>query len=76
MGKGYDHQLYELRRIGDKLTLALEKAERCNSPGTWDHKTAWLLAEEGTKALGEVVDVYWAGQGADHASGDRLLKRR
>lgn len=76
MGAGYDEQLYQLRRIGEKLNRALERAEKRNVPGTWEHTTAWALAEEATKELGEVVDVFLPAKALITASGARLLKRR
>ncbi|MES1187219.1 MAG: hypothetical protein ABUL60_25610, partial [Myxococcales bacterium] len=57
MGKGYDAQLAALTAIGTKLARALDKAQK-GAAGTWNHKTAWLMAEEATQELGQVVDVY------------------
>lgn len=76
MGDGYDKQLDQLRRIGEKLGRALERAEKRNVPGTWDHKTAWLLAEEATRELGDLVDVYLPAKALITASGERLLRKR
>lgn len=76
MGAGYDKQLQKLAQIGAKLSRALERAEARNVPGTWDHTTAWALAEEATKELGEVVDVFLPAKALITASGERLLKRR
>lgn len=75
MGKGYDKQLTQLAQIGAKLGRALDKAER-GGPGTWNHRTAWLMAEEATKELGTVVDVYLPAKALITASGERLLKKR
>jgi hypothetical protein len=75
LGKGYDTQLAQLTRIGAKLNRALEKAER-GAAGTWHHKNAWLLAEEATKELGQVVDVFLPAKALITASGERLLKKR
>ena len=75
LGKGYDRQLSQLAQIGTKLTHALEKAQR-GGPGTWHHRTAWLIAEEATKELGGVVDVYLPAKALITASGERLLKKR
>lgn len=76
MGAGYDRQLHELKQIGAKMNRALERVEKRNVPGTWDHTTAWILAEEATKELGRVVDVYLPAKALITASGERLLKRR
>lgn len=75
MGKGYDTQLSQLTAIGTKLQRALEKAQK-GGPGTWFHRTAWLMAEEATKELGAVVDVYLPAKAVISASGARLLKNR
>ena len=75
MGQGYDTQLSALPAIGAKLPRALAKA-REGGPGTWPHRTAWLLAEEATQALGEAVDVYLPAKALITASGERLLKKR
>jgi hypothetical protein len=75
LGKGYDAQLTRLTAIGAKLTRALERAQK-GGPGTWNHKTAWLLAEEATQELGQVVDVYLPAKALITASGERLLKKR
>ena len=75
MGKGYDKQLNQLAQIGSKLSRALEKAQK-GGPGTWNHRTAWLMAEEATKELATVVDVYLPAKALITASGERLLKKR
>jgi hypothetical protein len=75
LGKGYDRQLEQLTHIGAKLGRALDKAQK-GGPGTWDHKTAWLMAEEATIELGNVVDVFLPAKAVITASGERLLKRR
>jgi hypothetical protein len=75
MGKGYDTQLSQLTAIGAKLTRALAKAQK-GGPGTWNHRTAWLMAEEATTELGQVVDVYLPAKALITASGERLLKKR
>lgn len=75
LGQGYDEQLAQLSAIGAKLTRALEKAER-GGPGTWNHRTAWVMAEEATQELGRVVDVYLPAKALITASGARLLKKR
>jgi len=75
MGKGYDKQLTQLAQIGAKLGRALDKAEK-GGAGTWNHRTAWLMAEEATKELGTVVDVYLPAKALITASGERLLKKR
>lgn len=75
MGKGYDTQLAMVTQIGAKLGRALDKAQK-GGPGTWNHRTAWLLAEEATKQLGEVVDVYLPAKALITASGERLLRKR
>lgn len=75
MGKGYDTQLTQLTQIGTKLQRALDKAQR-GGPGTWNHKTAWLMAEEATRELGNVVDVFLPAKALITASGERLLKKR
>jgi len=75
MGQGYDTQLSALTAIGAKLTRALTKAQE-GGPGTWPHRTAWLIAEEATKELGEVVDVYLPAKALITASGERLLRKR
>jgi hypothetical protein len=76
MGAGYDRQLTQLKQIGGKLTRALEKAERGTAPGSWDQKTAWAMAEEATRELGHVVDVYLPAKALITASGERLLRKR
>jgi hypothetical protein len=73
LGKGYDVQLAKLRAIGQKLSRALEKAEGI---GSWNRQTAWLLAEEATKELGELIDVYLPAKAVVTASGERLLRKR
>lgn len=75
LGQGYDEQLTQLTAIGAKLSRALEKAEK-GGPGTWNHRTAWLLAEEATLELGRAVDVYLPAKALITASGERLLKKR
>lgn len=75
LGKGYDRQLAQLAQIGAKLTRALDKAQK-GGPGTWNHRTAWLMAEEATKELGDVVDVFLPAKALITASGERLLKKR
>jgi hypothetical protein len=75
LGQGYDVQLAQLTAIGAKLTRALEKAEK-GGPGTWNHRTAWVMAEEATQELGRVVDVYLPAKALITASGARLLKKR
>lgn len=75
MGKGYDAQLAALTAIGTKLARALDKAQK-GAAGTWNHKTAWLMAEEATQELGQVVDVYLPAKALITASGERLLKKR
>ena len=75
MGKGYDKQLSALTAIGTKLTRALDKATK-GGPGTWNHTTAWLMAEQATLELGQVVDVYLPAKALITASGERLLKKR
>lgn len=75
MGKGYDTQLAALTAIGTKLARALDKAQK-GAAGTWNHKTAWLMAEEATQELGQVVDVYLPAKALITASGERLLKKR
>lgn len=75
MGKGYNAQLTALTAIGTKLTRALQKSQK-GGPGTWNHRTAWLMAEEATTELGQVVDVYLPAKALITASGERLLKKR
>ena len=75
MGKGYDAQLTKLTAIGSQLTRALDKAQK-GGPGTWNHRTAWLMAEQATTDLGEVVDVYLPAKALITASGERLLRKR
>ena len=75
LGKGYDAQIGKLAQVGAKLARALDKAQK-GGPGTWNHKTAWLLAEEATKELGELVDVYLPAKALITATGERLLKKR
>ncbi len=75
MGKGYDKQLTALAQIGSKLARARDKAEK-GGPGTWNHRTAWMMAEEATKELGGLVDVYLPAKALITASGERLLRKR
>jgi len=75
LGKGYDAQIAKLAQVGAKLARAMDKAQK-GGPGTWNHKTAWLLAEEATKELGELVDVYLPAKALITATGERLLKKR
>ena len=75
LGQGHDRQLSQLAQIGAKLTRALDKAQK-GGPGTWNHKTAWVMAEEATKELAEVVDVFLPAKAVVTASGERLLRRR
>jgi hypothetical protein len=75
LGQGYDRQLELLTQIGGKLNRALEKAQK-GGPGTWNHKTAWIMAEQATAELGEVVDVFLPAKALITASGERLLRKR
>jgi hypothetical protein len=72
LGQGYETQLERLRHIGGKLHRALEKAQGI---GSWNRQTAWLLAEEATEELGQLIDVYLPAKAVVTASGERLLKR-
>jgi hypothetical protein len=75
MGPGYGAQRTKLAAIGSKLGRALEKAQK-GGPGTWNHRTAWLMAEDATRELGELVDIYLPAKVLITAAGDRLLKKR
>ena len=75
MVPGYGAQRTKLAGIGSKLARALEKAQK-GGPGTWNHKTAWLMAEEATKELGELVDVFMPAKALIKATGERLLRKR
>lgn len=74
MGPGYSDQLFRLRGVGFQLTLALEKAEG-SKPGTFAHRSAWLIADKAAQDLGELVDVYLPAKALISATGDRLRKR-
>jgi hypothetical protein len=71
MGQGYDKQLEQLTKVGSKLNRALEKAQGI---GDWNRKMAWILAEEATKELGEVVDVYLPAKALITASGGAVAE--
>jgi hypothetical protein len=75
LGKGYDFQLAKLTQIGSKLSRALDKAQK-GGAGTWNHRTAWIMAEDATKELGQLVDLYLPAKALITASGERLLRKR
>jgi hypothetical protein len=75
MGKGYDAQVTKLAQIGTKLNRALEKAQK-GGPGTWNHRTARLMAEDATRELGDVVDVYLPAKVVIQAATARLAAKR
>ena len=75
LGTGYDTQIAKLTQIGTKLQRALDKSQK-GGPGTWNHRTAWMMAEEATAELGELVDVFLPAKALITASGERLLKKR
>lgn len=83
MGPAYDTHRSKVASIGSQLQRAIEKAQK-GGPGTWNQKTAWLMAEKAAQDLGALVDKYlpasvWPYDGrADvliRASGERLRKR-
>jgi hypothetical protein len=75
MGPAYDDQRFKLRGIGSQLTLALQHAES-GGPGTFKHRSAWLIAEKAIADLGEIVGAEMSARALIVASGERLLKRR
>lgn len=75
MGPGYDAQLLKVQCIGYQLRLALEKAEQ-GGPGTFAHRSAWLIAEKAVADLGGMVDVYLPAKALITATGERLMKKR
>jgi hypothetical protein len=74
MGPGYSDQLFQLRRIGAQLTLALEKAEN-SKPGTFAHKSAWLISEDAVRDLGQLVDVYLPARNLLAAASERIFRK-
>lgn len=75
LGSGYDEQIERLGQIGAKLGRALDKAQK-GGPGTWNHRTAWIMAEEATAELGRVVDMFLPAKALITAGGERLLRKR
>jgi hypothetical protein len=75
MGPAYETQRTKLAAIGSKLSRAIDKARK-GGPGTWNQNTAWLMAEEAAKDLGELVDVYFPARQLIKATGDRISRKR
>jgi hypothetical protein len=74
MGAEYETHLLKLRGIGYQLQLSLEKAKQ-GGPGTFPHRSAWLIAEKAAADLGALVDKYMPAQLLIKATGERLSKR-
>jgi hypothetical protein len=74
LGPTYANQLSRVAAVGSKLARALDKASK-GGPGTWNQTTAWIMAEQAAKELGELVDVYLPAKALISASGSRLKKR-
>lgn len=74
MGPEYETHLLRLRGIGFQLQLALEKAKQ-GGPGTFAHRSAWLISEKAAADLGALVDKYLPAQLLVKATGERLAKR-
>ncbi len=74
MGPEYKDHMFRLRGIGAQLQLALDKAKQ-GGPGTFPHRSAWLIAEKASKDLGALVDKYMPAQLLIRATGERLAKK-
>ena len=63
--------------VGQKAaeSLTLEKAEK-GGPGTFAHRSAWLIAEKAVEDLGQLVDKYVPARALITATGERLLRKR
>jgi hypothetical protein len=75
MGPAYAEPRSKVMAVGVKLRRALDKARK-GGPGTWNHRTAWLMAEDATRELGELVDVFLPAKKLITATSERLLKKR
>lgn len=74
MGPAHSNQLTRVTNIGAKLSRALEKGGK-GGPGTWNQNTAWVMAEEASKELAEMVDVYLPAKQLIAAVGDRVRRK-
>lgn len=75
MGPAYVTHMGKVASIGNQLQRAVEKAKK-GGPGTWNHTTAWLMAEQAAKDLGTLVDKYMPATVLIRASGERLARKR
>lgn len=73
MGPGHGQQLSRVTAVGAKLSRALDKASK-GGPGTWNQTTAWLMAEEAAKELGELVDMYMPAKVLINAVSSRVKR--
>ena len=73
MGPAYRDHMTRVTIIGTKLSRALEKASK-GGPGTWNQRTAWLMAEESAQELGTLVDKYVPATVLIRAAGERLKR--
>jgi hypothetical protein len=74
MGPEYSTHLERLRGVGYQLQLALEKAAQ-GGPGTFAHRSAWLISEKAAKDLGDMVDAYVPAKALVTATGERLSRK-
>lgn len=74
MGPAYSDQLFKLKGIGYQLQLALEKAAK-GGPGTFSHRTAWLIAEKAAQDLAGLIDHYVPAKLLITATGERLARK-
>lgn len=75
MGPEYGERLMKLRGVGYQLQLALEKAAK-GGPGTFAHRSAWLISEKAAADLAEMVDAFVPARALVRAAGERLAKKK
>lgn len=75
MGPEYSTHLDRVASIGNHLQRAIEKAQK-GGAGTWNQKTAWLMAEQAAQDLGTLVDKYVPASLLIRASRERLARRK
>lgn len=74
-GPAFADQATKVANAGAQLGRALEKAQK-GGPGTWNHRTAWLMAEQAAADLGAVAGEQMLAKSLVAATGARLLKKR
>lgn len=74
MGPEYTTHMGKVASIGSQLQRAMEKARK-GGPGTWNHTTAWIMAEQAATDLGTLVDKYLPASLLIRATGQRLARR-